>query len=74
MFTASLLLVLAASDPIAAPSAEATPPAAEPKICKRFVDTGSHIAGRMVCMTKKQWERRSRATQDEFDANAFGRR
>ena len=76
MFLVSIALLLAApAELTAAPAAPETaaadpaaPAAPEPvkKICKRSVDTGSHLQGRMVCMSKKRWDALARDTQKQF--------
>lgn len=73
-FVASLALGLSASpamliaglDQAASPppAAQAAPTDAERLICRREVPVGSLIASRKVCLTKAQWEARTRNGRD----------
>ena len=52
---------------LAGPETQATetPDAKEKLICRREVPVGSLIASRKVCLTKSQWEARSRNGNEE---------
>jgi hypothetical protein len=38
--------------------------AAEKPVCRRYADVGSNIARRKICMTKSQWDKMARDSQE----------
>lgn len=70
--TLSLFLVALAAE-AAGPAAEATPATAENKvICRSYLVTGSLVAKRKVCHTKREWARTEQNAKDETSRMTAG--
>ncbi len=73
MTVAALLLtsVTAAAAPPAKPDErEKSADSADKMICKRFAETGSLIASKRVCKTKRDWERERDALRASSNINS----
>lgn len=67
MFVAAAITVTgegAALPAQATPVAVAPTQQAEKPVCRRYADVGSNIARRKICMTKPQWDKMARDSQE----------
>jgi hypothetical protein len=62
MLLPALLLALAA-----APQTAAKPATPEKPVCKRIEKTGSRLGSKKICLTRAEWEERTRNDQREYN-------
>ncbi len=66
--TGLLLAAAGESTNATAPAAPANPE--ERKICRKQIETGSHIKGKKICFTARQWQKLADNNRDEMERTA----